>query len=157
MEQVTQAASQLGQPHSNEVVPHKISNHDMLVQASIWAGKDVGWLNLNDTQDQLNMKMDLHKVEKVVQGQVELISGVRSDANAAVSQAESAQKASNVNQAAIGVMDSAQKATQQEVDAAVKQISNHDKSLTEINSALTAAQSDIATQSTVVATVQTDL
>ena len=157
MEQVTQAASQLGQSHSNEVVPHKISNHDLLVQAQIWAGKDVGWLNLNDTQDQLNMKLDLHKVEKVVQGQVELISGVRSDANAAVSQAESAQKASNVNQAAIGVMDSAQKATQQEVDDAVKQISNHDKSLTEINSALTAAQSDIATQSTVVATVQTDL
>lgn len=157
MEQVTQAASQLGQPHSNEVVPHKISNHDLLVQASIWAGKDVGWLNLNDTQDQLNMKLDLHKVEKVVQSQVELLSGARSTANAAVSQAESAQKASNVNQAAIGVMDSAQKATQQEVDAAVKQISNHDKSLTEINSALTAAQSDIATQSTVVATVQTDL
>ena len=47
MEQVTQAASQLGKPHSNETVPHKISNHDMLVQASIWAGKDVGWLNLN--------------------------------------------------------------------------------------------------------------
>lgn len=157
MEQVTQAASQLGKPHSNETVPHKISNHDMLVQASIWAGKDVGWLNLNDTQDQLNMKMDLHKVEKVVQGQVELISGVRSDANAAVSQAESAQKASNVNQATITSMDSAQKATQQEVDDAVKRLDNHDKSLFEVNSAVSAAQSDIATQSATVAVVQSDV
>lgn len=138
MEQVTQAASQLGQPHSNEVVPHKISNHDLLVQAQIWAGKDVGWLNLNDTQDQLNMKLDLHKVEKVVQSQVELLSGARSTANAAVSQAESAQKASNVNQAAITSMDSAQKATQQEVDDAVKRLDNHDKSLLEVNSAVTA-------------------
>lgn len=157
MEQVTQAASQLGKPHSNETVPHKISNHDMLVQASIWAGKDVGWLNLNDTQDQLNMKLDLHKVEKVVQSQVELLSGARSTANAAVSQAESAQKASNVNQAAITSMDSAQKATQQEVDDAVKRLDNHDKSLLEVNSAVTAAQSDIAGQSTAVANIQTDL
>lgn len=157
MEQVTQAASQLGQPHSNEVVPHKISNHDLLVQAQIWAGKDVGWLNLNDTQDQLNMKLDLHKVEKVVQSQVELLSGARSTANAAVSQAESAQKASNVNQAAISNMDSAQKATQQEVDDAVKRLDNHDKSLFEVNSAVTAAQSDIATQSATVAVVQSDV
>ena len=157
MEQVTQAASQLGKPHSNETAPHKISNHDMLVQASIWAGKDVGWLNLNDTQDQLNMKMDLHKVEKVVQGQVELISGARSNANAAISQAESAQKASNTNKAAIANMDSAQKATQQEVDDAVKRLDNYDKSLLEVNSAVTAAQSDIAGQSTAVANIQTDL
>lgn len=157
MEQVTQAASQLGKPHSNEVVPHKISNHDLLVQASIWAGKDVGWLNLNDTQDQLNMKLDLHKVEKVVQSQVELLSGARSMANAAVSQAESAQKAANVNQAAITSMDSAQKATQQEVDDAVKRLDNHDKSLFEVNSAVSAAQSDIATQSATVAVVQSDV
>lgn len=157
MEQVTQAASQLGQPHSNEVVPHKISNHDLLVQAQIWAGKDVGWLNLNDTQDQLNMKLDLHKVEKVVQSQVELLSGARSTANAAVSQAESAQKASNVNQAAITSMDSAQKATQQEVDDAVKRLDNHDKLLLEVNSAVTAAQSDIAGQSATVGIIQADL
>lgn len=157
MEQVTQAANQLGKPHSNETVPHKISNHDMLVQASIWAGKDVGWLNLNDTQDQLNMKMDLHKVEKVVQGQVELISGVRSDANAAVSQAESAQKAANVNQASIGVMDLAMKATQQTVDDTVRQLDGTNKSVSEINSALSAAKSDIAAQSEAVATITNDL
>lgn len=157
MEQVTRAANQLGKPHSNETVPHKISNHDMLVQASIWAGKDVGWLNLNDTQDQLNMKMDLHKVEKVVQGQVELISGARSNANAAVSQAESAQKAANVNQVSISVMDSAMKATQQTVDDTVKQLEGTNKSVNEINSALSAAQSDIAAQSGAVATITNDL
>lgn len=157
MEQVTQAASQLGKPHSNEVVPHKISNHDLLVQASIWAGKDVGWLNLNDTQDQLNMKLDLHKVEKVVQSQVELLSGARSTANAAVSQAESAQKAANVNQASIGVMDLAMKATQQTVDDTVRQLDGTNKSVSEINSALSAAKSDIATQSEAVATITNDL
>lgn len=157
MEQVTQAASQLGKPHSNETVPHKISNHDMLVQASIWAGKDVGWLNLNDTQDQLNMKMDLHKVEKVVQGQVELISGARSNANAAISQAESAQKASNVNQAAISNMDSAVKATQQEVSDAVANVNDANKSITKINTDLKAVQADIAGQSAAVGTIQADL
>ena len=157
MEQVTQAASQLGKPHSNETVPHKISNHDMLVQASIWAGKDVGWLNLNDTQDQLNMKMDLHKVEKVVQGQVELISGARSNANAAISQAESAQKASNVNQAAISNMDSAVKATQQEVSDAVANVNDANKNITKINTDLKAVQADIAGQSAAVGTIQADL
>lgn len=157
MEQVTQAASQLGKPHSNETVPHKISNHDMLVQASIWAGKDVGWLNLNDTQDQLNMKMDLHKVEKVVQGQVELISGARSNANAAISQAESAQKASNVNQAAISNMDSAVKATQQEVSDAVANVNDANKSITKINTDLKAVQADIAGQSAAVGAIQADL
>lgn len=157
MEQVTQAASQLGKPHSNETVTHKISNHDMLVQASIWAGKDVGWLNLNDTQDQLNMKMDLHKVEKVVQGQVELISGARSNANAAISQAESAQKASNVNQAAISNMDSAVKATQQEVSNAVANVNDANKNITKINTDLKAIQTDIAGQSAAVGTIQADL
>ena len=122
MEQVTQAASQLGKPHSNETVPHKISNHDMLVQASIWAGKDVGWLNLNDTQDQLNMKMDLHKVEKVVQGQVELISGVRSTANAAVSQAESAVSASKVNSEAIAAQSEAVSEAKSAISSATAEI-----------------------------------
>lgn len=157
MEQVTQAASQLGKPHSNETVPHKISNHDMLVQASIWAGKDVGWLNLNDTQDQLNMKMDLHKVEKVVQGQVELISGVRSDANAVVSQANELQKSSATNQAAIASMDNALKATKQAVSDAAKRLDDNDKSITEINTALNATKSDVAGQSAAVASIQDDL
>ena len=157
MEQVTQAASQLGKPHSNETVPHKISNHDMLVQASIWAGKDVGWLNLNDTQDQLNMKMDLHKVEKVVQGQVELISGARSNANSAVKQAESAQEASNTNKAAIANMDSAVKATQQEVSNAVANVNDANKNITKINTDLKAIQADIAGQSAAVGTIQADL
>lgn len=157
MEQVTQAASQLGKPHSNETVPHKISNHDMLVQASIWAGKDVGWLNLNDTQDQLNMKMDLHKVEKVVQGQVELISGARSNANSAVKQAELAQEASNTNKAAIANMDSAVKATQQEVSDAVANVNDANKSIAKINTDLKAVQADIAGQSAAIGTIQADL
>ena len=157
MEQVTQAASQLGKPHSNETVPHKISNHDMLVQASIWAGKDVGWLNLNDTQDQLNMKMDLHKVEKVVQGQVELISGARSNANSAVKQAELAQEASNTNKAAIANMDSAVKATQQEVSDAVANVNDANKSIAKINTDLKAVQADIAGKSAAIGTIQADL
>ena len=103
------------------------------------------------------MKMDLHKVEKVVQGQVELISGVRSDANAVVSQANELQKSSATNQAAIASMDNALKATKQAVSDAAKRLDDNDKSITEINTALNATKSDVAGQSAAVASIQDDL
>ncbi len=101
---------------------------------------DGDWININNTLDQMNLKIDLHKVAKVVEAQVAKIADVESSANSAVKQAESAQEASNTNKAAIANMDSAVKATQQEVSNAVA-----------------AVQADIAGQSTTVGIIQADL
>lgn len=119
LDQLKQAAEQLGQPHSNAVVPHKIANHDILVQASIWGGSDVGWINLNDTQDQLNTQMDLHKVEKVVQAQVTTIEDTAKRANDAVDQANKAVDSSNVNKAAIDDVNKAVDEAKAAADSAI--------------------------------------
>lgn len=153
--QLSEVAQQLTKPHDNEVVPGKISDHKTLVQASIRAnGK---WVNINDTLEQFNMKMDLHAVAKVVQDEVSKIADVESNANSAVKQAESAQEASNTNKAAIANMDSAVKATQQEVSNAVANVNDANKNITKINTDLKAIQADIAGQSAVVGTIQADL
>lgn len=101
---------------------------------------DGDWININNTLDQMNLKIDLHKVAKVVEAQVDQIADVESNANSAVKQAESAQEASNTNKTSIANMDSAVKATQQEVSNAVA-----------------AVQADIAGQSAAVGTIQADL
>ena len=153
--QLSEVAQQLTKPHDNEVVPGKISDHKTLVQTSIRAnGK---WVNINDTLEQFNMKMDLHAVAKVVQDEVSKIADVESNANSAVKQAESAQEASNTNKAAIANMDSAVKATQQEVSNAVANVNDANKNITKINTDLKAIQADIAGQSAVVGTIQADL
>lgn len=118
---------------------------------------DGDWININNTLDQMNLKIDLHKVAKVVEAQVDQIADVESSANNAVKQAESAQEASNTNKAAIANMDSAVKATEQVVSDAAKRLDGNDKSITEINAALNATKSDIAGQSTAIANIQTDL
>ena len=141
--------------HSNSLVPHKISDHETAVQVSVWA--DGKWININDTLDQMNLGMDLNKVAKVVEAQVAKIADVESSANNAVKQAESAQEASDTNKAAIANMDSAVKATQQEVSDAVANVNDANKSITKINTDLKAVQADIAGQSAAVGTIQADL
>lgn len=141
--------------HDDSIVPHKISDHNMAVQVSVWA--DGKWININDTLDQMNLGMDLNKVAKVVEAQVAKIADVESSANNAVKQAESAQEASNTNKAAIANMDSAVKATQQEVSDAVANVNDANKSITKINTDLKAVQADIAGQSAAVGTIQADL
>ena len=118
---------------------------------------DGDWININNTLDQMNLKIDLHKVAKVVEAQVDQIADVESNANSAVKQAESAQEASNTNKAAIANMDSAVKATQQEVSDAVANVNDANKNITKINTDLKAVQADIAGQSAAVGTIQTDL
>lgn len=101
---------------------------------------DGDWININNTLDQMNLKIDLHKVAKVVEAQVDQIADVESNANSAVKQAESAQETSNTNKTSIANMDSAVKAAQQEVSNAVA-----------------AVQADIAGQSATVGIIQADL
>lgn len=118
---------------------------------------DGDWININNTLDQMNLKIDLHKVAKVVEAQVDQIADVESSANNAVKQAELAQEASNTNKAAIANMDSAVKATQQEVSNAVANVNDANKNITKINTDLKAVQADIAGQSAAVGTIQADL
>lgn len=118
---------------------------------------DGDWININNTLDQMNLKIDLHKVAKVVEAQVDQIADVESSANSAVKQAESAQEASNTNKAAIANVDSAVKATQQEVSDAVANVNDANKNITKINTDLKAIQADIAGQSAAVGTIQADL
>lgn len=151
----TQGNNPILQPHSNAVVPHKISDHSMAVQTSVMV--DGEWINLVDTNDIHNLDLDLHKVAKVVQDEVSKITDVESNANSAVKQAESAQEDSNTNKAAIANMDSAVKATQQEVSNAVANVNDANKNITKINTDLKAVQADIAGQSAAVGTIQADL
>lgn len=118
---------------------------------------DGDWININNTLDQMNLKIDLHKVAKVVEAQVDQIADVESSANNAVKQAELAQEASNTNKAAIANMDSAVKATQQEVSDAVANVNDANNSIAKINIDLKAVQADIAGQSAAVGTIQADL
>ena len=127
----------------------------MAVQTSVMV--DGEWVNLVDTNDIHNLDLDLHKVAKVVQDEVSKIADVESNANSAVKQAELAQEASNTNKAAIANMDSAVKATQQEVSDAVANVNDANKSITKINTDLKAVQADIAGQSAAVGTIQADL
>ncbi|MRH45986.1 hypothetical protein GIX82_04160 [Lactobacillus reuteri] len=85
--------------HENAVVPHKISNHDKLVQTMVMV--DGEWINVNDTNDQANMKYDMHKVnKKVVEAQKGIIEA-KNSAESAVKYADSAVSASKVNSDAI--------------------------------------------------------
>ena len=118
---------------------------------------DGDWININNTLDQMNLKIDLHKVAKVVEAQVDQIADVESSANNAVKQAELAQEASNTNKAAIANMDSAVKATQQEVSDAVANVNDANKSIAKINVDLKAVQADIDGQPADVGTIQADL
>ncbi|HJG17648.1 gp58-like family protein [Limosilactobacillus vaginalis] len=91
------------QPHSDEIVPKKISDHDTVVQTSVMVnGK---WINIMDTLEMKNMKIDLHKVARVVEAQVAEIAGAEKKADSAVQQANDAVEKSNVNKQAMSDMN----------------------------------------------------
>lgn len=95
----TDASSAVIGNHKNAIVPHKISNHDKLVQTMVMV--DGEWINVNDTNDQANMKEDMHKVnKKVVEAQKGIVEA-KNTADSAVKYADSAVSASRVNSDAI--------------------------------------------------------
>ncbi|PWT31990.1 hypothetical protein DKZ27_00110 [Limosilactobacillus reuteri] len=101
----TDASSAVIGNHENAVVPHKISNHDKLVQTMVMV--DGEWINLNDTNDQANMKEDMHKVnKKVVEAQKGIVEA-KNTADSAIKYADSAVSASKVNSDAIVAQSSA--------------------------------------------------
>lgn len=105
--------------HENAVVPHKISNHAKLVQTMVMV--DGEWINVNDTNDQANMKEDVHKVnKKVVEAQKGIVEA-KNSAESAVKYADSAVSASKVNSDAIAAQSSAiSEAKAAADDAAIK-------------------------------------
>ena len=101
----TDASSAVIGNHENAVVPHKISNHDKLVQTMVMV--DGEWINVNDTNDQANMKEDMHKVnKKVVEAQKGIVEA-KNAADSAVKYADSAVSASKVNSDALVAQSSA--------------------------------------------------
>lgn len=101
----TDASSAVIGNHENAVVPHKISNHDKLVQTMVMV--DGEWINVNDTNDQANMKEDMHKVnKKVVEAQKGIVEA-KNTADSAVKYADSAVSASKVNSDALVAQSSA--------------------------------------------------
>lgn len=118
----------------------------MLVQTSIWGGSDVGWINLNDTQDQLNTRMDLHKVEKAVQAQVTAIGDTVKRANDAVDQANKAIDSSNVNKAAIDAANSAVAEAKQSASDAVQKLQSVESSVNTTSDEVTKAKQSQADQ-----------
>ena len=102
---LTDASSAVIGNHENAVVPHKISNHDKLVQTMVMV--DGEWINVNDTNDQANMKEDMHKVnKKVVEAQKGIVEA-KNTADSAVKFADSAVSASKVNSDALVAQSSA--------------------------------------------------
>lgn len=101
----TDASSAVIGNHENAVVPHKISNHDKLVQTMVMV--DGEWINVNDTNDQANVKEDVHRVnKKVVEAQKGIVEA-KNAADSAVKYADSAVSASKVNSDAILAQSSA--------------------------------------------------
>ena len=91
--------------HENAIVPHKISNHDKLVKTMVMV--DGEWINVNDTNDQANVKYDMHKVnKKVVEAQKGIVEA-KNTADSAVKYADLAVSASKVNSDAIVAQSSA--------------------------------------------------
>ncbi|NMV59147.1 pyocin knob domain-containing protein [Limosilactobacillus reuteri] len=106
--------------HENAVVPHKISNHDKLVQTMVMV--DCEWINVNDTNDQANMKEDMHKVnKKVVEAQKGIVEA-KNAADSAVKYADSAVSASKVNSDAIVAQSSAISEAKAATDSAAAEI-----------------------------------
>lgn len=116
----TDASSAVIGNHENAVVPHKISNHDKLVQTMVMV--DGEWINVNDTNDQANMKEDMHKVnKKVVEAQKGIVEA-KNTADSAVKYADSAVSASKVNSDAIVAQSSAISEAKIALDSAAAEI-----------------------------------
>lgn len=116
----TDASSAVIGNHENAIVPHKISNHDKLVQTMVMV--DGEWINVNDTNDQANMKEDMHKVnKKVVEAQKGIVEA-KNAADSAVKYADSAVSASKVNSDALVAQSSAVIEAKSAMDSATAEI-----------------------------------
>ena len=116
----TDASSAVIGNHENAIVPHKISNHDKLVQTMVMV--DGEWINVNDTNDQANAKDDMHKVnKKVVEAQKGIVEA-KNAADSAVKYADSAVSASKVNSDAIIAQSSAISEAKIALDSAAAEI-----------------------------------
>lgn len=137
----TDASSAVIGNHENAVVPHKISNHDKLVQTMVMV--DGEWINVNDTNDQANMKEDVHKVnKKVVEAQKGIVEA-KNTADSAVKYADSAVSASKVNSDAIAAQSSAIIEAKKALDSDAASIrADVAKVQSEVNTAKTANETE---------------
>lgn len=155
----TDASSAVIGNHENAVVPHKISNHDKLVQTMVMV--DGEWINVNDTNDQANMKEDVHKVnKKVVEAQKGIVEA-KNTADSAVKYADSAVSASKVNSDAIVAQSSAiseAKAATNSATAEVQQLkANAASDAASIRADVAAASETLMGQGKQIATINTTL
>lgn len=117
----TQPGSQaIDMNHTNVIVPHRISNHDKLVQTMVMV--DGEWVNVNDTNDQKNVQEDMHKVNRVVTEAQKDIINAQNAADSAVKSADSAISASKVNSDAIAAQSSAIIEAKSAMDSATAEI-----------------------------------
>ena len=138
----TDASSAVIGNHENAVVPHKISNHDKLVQTMVMV--DGEWINVNDTNDQANMKEDMHKVnKKVVEAQKGIVEA-KNTADSAVKYADSAISASKVNSDAIVAQSEAISEAKSTMDSAAASIRADVATVqSEVNTAKTANETEV--------------
>lgn len=117
----TQPGSQaIDMNHTNVIVPHRISNHDKLVQTMVMV--DGEWVNVNDTNDQKNVQEDMHKVNRVVTEAQKDIINAQNAADSAVKSADSAISASKVNSDAIAAQGEAISEAKIALDSAAAEI-----------------------------------
>lgn len=138
--------------HENAIVPHKISNHDKLVQTMVMV--DGEWINVNDTNDQANMKEDVHKVnKKVVEAQKGIVEA-KNAADSAVKYADSAVSASKVNSDAIVAQNGAITDAQRTANSALEDAKNAMKN---VSSEAASIRNDVKQAQDSISSTKTDL
>ena len=93
-----------------------------MVQLNVWSGTK--WINVFDGNDFKNMNIDLHRVAKVVEGQVAEIDKAVKRANDAMDKANQAVDASNVNKTAVSDVEKAANEAKQNIDDALKKVTD---------------------------------
>ena len=148
----TDASSAVIGNHENAVVPHKISNHDKLVQTMVMV--DGEWINVNDTNDQANVKYDMHKVnKKVVEAQKGIVEA-KNAADSAVKYADSAVSASKVNSDAIVAQNGAITDAQRTANSALEDAKNAMKN---VSSEAASIRNDVKQAQDSISSTKTDL
>lgn len=138
--------------HENAIVPHKISNHDKLVQTMVMV--DGEWINVNDTNDQANVKYDMHKVnKKVVEAQKGIVEA-KNTADSAVKYADSAVSASKVNSDAIVAQNGAITDAQRTANSALEDAKNAMKN---VSSEAASIRNDVKQAQDSISSTKTDL
>lgn len=139
----TQPGSQaIDMNHTNVIVPHRISNHDKLVQTMVMV--DGEWVNVNDTNDQKNVQEDMHKVNRVVTEAQKDIINAQNAADSAVKSADSAISASKVNSDAIVAQREAISEAKSTMDSAAASIRADLATVqSEVNTAKTANETEV--------------